>query len=123
IGNIAIVLGSLVFVLDDQRNRRTGGLALEHAGQDLYGVGLAALRGEARLAGLAAVEAVLQILGRERNARRDAIDDAADRRPVAFAPGGEAEKFSKTVACHWPGALRVERASGLRREVLQQLGK
>jgi len=33
----------------------------------------------------------LQIAGLERNARRTSVDHAADRRPVALAPGRDAE--------------------------------
>ena len=38
--------------------------------------------------------------------RRHAVDDAADRRPVAFAPGGEAEERAEAVARHEPLARR-----------------
>ncbi len=36
----------------------------------------------------------------ERDAGRRAVDDAADRRPVALAPGGEAEDRAEAVAGH-----------------------
>src|SRR3546814_13850330 len=36
----------------------------------------------------------------ERDARRHAVDDAADRRPVAFAPGGESEEMAEAVGGH-----------------------
>src|SRR3546814_15798486 len=74
---------------------------------DLHRVGLAALGGEARLAGLAPVEPVLQVLRREGDARRHAVDHAADGGTVALAPGGEADDLSETVACHRRGASRT----------------
>ena len=68
--DVGIVLRALVGVLDQQRDRRAGrhlhaGLGMRHhAGQDLHRVRLLALRGEARLAGTAAIEIVLDVLGR-----------------------------------------------------------
>jgi hypothetical protein len=100
--DLAVVLAALVGVADEERDRRAGGdlpsLGVgEDAGQDLDGVGLAALGGEARLARLAAVELDLDLLGRQRNARRAAVHDAADGRPVALAPGGHAEQVAEGV--------------------------
>ena len=105
--DLGIVLGALVGVLDQQRDRRAGGLepsvalVLEDAREDVDRVVLAALRGEARLAGLAAIEIALDHLGRQiGNARRAAIDHDAQRRPVAFTPGGEAEQMAEGVEAH-----------------------
>ena len=41
------------------------------------------------------VEPMLDLLGRERQARGHAVDHDADRRPVALAPGGEAEQLAE----------------------------
>src|SRR5437764_1332394 len=38
--DLAVILGALVLVLDQQADRRAGGQALEHAGEDLDPVGL-----------------------------------------------------------------------------------
>ena len=54
--NFAVILGSLVLVADQHGDRRAGGHALEHAGQDFHFVIFAALCDEAALARLAAVE-------------------------------------------------------------------
>src|SRR6185312_3433380 len=93
-----VVLAARVLVADQQRDRRAGGLALEHAGQDLDRVAFAALGGEARLTGLAFVEPGLDVGRAQRDQRRRAVDHAADRRPVTFPPGCEAEQVTETVA-------------------------
>src|SRR5437016_223091 len=46
------------------------------------------------------VEPLLDVRFGERDLRRHAIDDDADRRPVALAPGGEAEQRAQSVAGH-----------------------
>src|SRR6185312_9705681 len=84
--DVGIVLRALVDVLDQQRDRRAGGdlaavVAGEHAGQDLHRVRFLALGREARLAGPALVEVALDVGDIERDARRAAVDHAADRRP------------------------------------------
>src|SRR6185437_10850720 len=81
-----VVLAARILVLDHERDRRARGLTFEHTGEDLDLVGLAALRREARLPRLATVEPMLDVRGLEREAGRRALDDAADRRPVALAP-------------------------------------
>ncbi len=81
-----VILGPRVLVLDEEQDRRAGGVAFEHAREDLHAVALAALRREARLPRPAPVEPGLDVGFGERQARRHAVDDAADRRSVAFAP-------------------------------------
>ena len=99
-GDRRVVARALVDVVDLHGDRRAGGQALEHAGQDADLVRLLALRGEARLAGAAAVEPGLDVGLGQRDARRAAVDHAADRRPVAFAPGGDAEQMAEAVMRH-----------------------
>ncbi len=114
----AVVLGALVDVLDQQGDGRArrhlpaGALVLEHAGEDLHLVGLAALRGEARLAGLAAVELGLDVGGGQRNARRAAVHHAAQRRAMALAEGRDAEQMAERVVGHGTPP-RPERAHAL----------
>ena len=62
--------------------------------------GFLALGGEARLAGTAAVEIVLDVLIGQRDQRRAAIDHAADRDPVAFAEGRDPEHVAEGVEGH-----------------------
>ena len=58
---VRVVLAALVGVADQQADRRAGGPAFEHAGQDLDLVGLVALRDVARGAGAAPVELGLDV--------------------------------------------------------------
>ena len=102
-GDRRVVARALVDVVDLQRDRRAGGQAFEHAGQDAHRVGLLALGGEARLAGAAPIEPGLDVGLGQRQARRAAIDHAADRRAVALAPGGDAEQVAEGVVGHGVG--------------------
>lgn len=92
LGDLAVILGALVGVFDQHGDRRAGGrhrlaIGVEHdAGQHLHQIVLAPLRHEAGLSGLALVEPDLQVLELEAEPRRAAVDDAAERRTVAFAP-------------------------------------
>ena len=74
--------------------------------QDLDLVGLLALGGELALPRPAAVEPGLDVRFGERDARRAAVDDAAERRPVALAPGGDAEEMAEAVVRHGRPPLR-----------------
>ena len=104
--DLAVVLRARVDIGDLERDRRAGGhlrarrLVGEHAGEDAHLVGLLALGGVARLAWLALVEIDLDVGLGERDAGRAAVDHAADRRPVAFAPGGDAEEMAEAVVGH-----------------------
>ena len=106
VADLRIVLGALVDILDDERDRRAGGHLLadalvdEDAGEDLHLVGLAALRGEARLAGTAAVELALDVGFGQRQSRRAAIDHAAERGTMALAEGGHPEQMAEAVVRH-----------------------
>jgi len=101
-----IIFRALVDVVDHQHDRGAGGdlsaacFAHEHAGHDLDRVRLLPLRGEARLAGPAAVEMVLDLGRSERNPRRSAVDHAADRRPMALAEGRDPEKVAEGIERH-----------------------
>ena len=74
----------------------------EHLKLTDYGppLGLAPLRRELRLPGPAPVEPALDVRLGERQARRHAIDHAADRHPVALAPGGVAKKRAEAIPGH-----------------------
>ncbi len=100
IGNIAVILTALVFVADQQRNRRPRGFALVHAGQDLHRIGLLALRNVARGAGFAAIQFRLDVVRRQHHARWAAVDDAADGGPVGFAKCSYRKKRTKSITGH-----------------------
>src|SRR6185295_17361763 len=98
-------LAALIDVVDDKCNRGAGRdlaalLIAKDAREDAHAVGLAALRGEARLPGPSLVEKALDVGGLERDARRAAVDDTADRWSVAFAPGRNPKQVPKGVVRH-----------------------
>jgi len=101
-GDVAVILGALVGVLNHERNRRsrrhlTAIGAGEDAGEDLHLIRLAPLRGEARLTGFALVEEALNIGLRQLDKRRAAVDDGAERDAVAFAECRDAEEVAEAV--------------------------
>ena len=83
--NGAVVLRTLVGILNQQANAGPGGHALEYAGEDLHLVRLAALGGIARGSRTTAIEIVLEIGFGKRNAWRHAVNDAAQRQAMRFA--------------------------------------
>src|SRR5205085_8553469 len=82
--DVGVVAAALVDVVDDQRDRGArghlaAGVVLEHSREDVHGVGLAALGGEARLAGPALVQKCLNFLGCQAVAGRTAVTHATAR--------------------------------------------
>jgi len=79
-----VILGALILVFDQQRDRRARGhLAAVAVGDDARknadGVGFFSLGGEAGLPRLALVEEPLDVGFAQRDQRRTAVDDAANR--------------------------------------------
>ena len=81
-GNTAVVFAALVFIADEQRDRRAGGLAFEHTGENFHRVRFAPLRDMARGAWFAQIQLRLYICLAQYHSRRTAIDDTANRRAV-----------------------------------------
>ena len=90
-----VILAARVGVADQQRDRRAGGAAFVHAGQDLDLIGLVPRRRVPGLAGGAARKVMGEIFRRDRDPRRAAIDHATDRRPMRLAEGGDAEQMAE----------------------------
>jgi len=87
IGEFVVVTRARVRIFNQHADRRTGGAAFEYAGEDPYGVAFAALAHKMRGAGAPPVDVALQVGFAQVQAGRTAIDDAAQRRPVALAKG------------------------------------
>src|SRR3546814_6279669 len=98
----AIILRPLVDILDHQADRRARRLALEHPRQDTHLVGFLPLRCVTRLARAPLVEEGLDIGFGERQPRRTAVNDGAERGTVAFPPSGEAKNAPEAVETHKP---------------------
>jgi len=103
LGDIAIILGPLVGVPDHQLDRRAGGPAPERARQDAYKVIFPPLGGVSVLPRLAGIQPGLQIGLGQRDTGRAAIHRGPDGRPVAFAPGRDAEEVAEGVQAHGVG--------------------
>ena len=97
---VAVVLAALVGVVDQQRNRRAGGAAFEHAAQNLHRVGFVALGHMAAGARAAPVQVALDVRLGQLHARRAAVNHTPDRRAVGFAKVGDRKKLSKGVSAH-----------------------
>src|SRR5262249_56801085 len=89
------------------RHLSAGALVGEQAGKDSHFIRLAPLGREAGLPGPALVEIGLDVAHVERNARRAAVDHAADRGPVALAERGDAEQMAERIERHGFARARV----------------
>ena len=96
----AVILRALVFVFNQQADRRTGCLALEHAGQDLYLVWLIALRRMATTAGTPPVQVNLDIVLRQLHPWRATVDNTTQRRPMALAKCRHRKNSPEAVTRH-----------------------
>src|SRR6185436_6939657 len=106
--HLLIVPGPHVLVVDQHRQRRSQGQALVHPGQDLDPVGLAALRRDGALAGAAPVQLALDLLDRQRHARRTTVDHDPDGRAVRLTEGRDAEQAAEAVPGHQrPGSTSI----------------
>src|SRR5262249_55054677 len=114
--DVAVVFRTLILVLDQQTDRRSCGFAFEHAGENPDPVALAPLGHEARLARPAAVQPGLNVGLGKGDQRRGAIDDAADRRSMAFTPGREAKELAERVVRHRPWSSSVLRVEALQHD-------
>ena len=103
--DVGVVLAALIDIVDEQadggaRGHLLAGLVGKHARHQAHRIGLAALGGETRLPRPALVEEHLNVLGRQRDTGRAAIDNAADRWTVAFTPGGDPKQMAKRIVRH-----------------------
>jgi hypothetical protein len=104
LGDFAVILGPLVLILDVQRDGRARRAPLEDAGEDADLIRLLPLRHEFRGARLPLVQEGLDPGLVQLEARWAAVDDAADGRAVALAPGGDAEEVAEAVVTHGPSS-------------------
>ena len=100
LGDVAIILGPLVGILDHQLDRRAGGLAFKGARQDAHKIIFPPLGGVFVLPRLAGIQPGLKIGFGQCHAGGAAIHGGPNGRPVAFAPGGDAEKVAEGVQAH-----------------------
>ena len=82
---LGVVLGARVGVLNDRSDGRAGGVPIDHAGNDVRGVGLAALGRGLVATGGATVQKRLQLLLVNGDTCRNAVERAADGGGVRLA--------------------------------------
>lgn len=99
-GQIAVVARALVFIGDIKGNGRACCAAFEHAGKQAHPVRLPAFGGCGALAGLAQVQVGLNVRLAQLQARRTAVQYAAQAGPVGFAERGQAQNAPESVARH-----------------------
>ena len=100
VADAGVVAGPRVGVLDEERDRGSGGGALEHPGEYPDLVRLAPLGGVAAPAGAAPVEVGLNVGLGKGEAGRAPVHHAPDRRAVALAERGHREMGPEGVAGH-----------------------
>src|SRR5687767_5303049 len=98
----------MIFILDQQANRRSGRAALEYAGENLYLVRFLALTGVSRGACASTLEIGLDICFGQLHARRAAIDDAPDCRSMALPERRDSEQGAERVSRHGSCAWRPD---------------
>jgi hypothetical protein len=96
--HVAVVLGAMVFVADEDGDRGARGLAFVHPGEDFAGVFFFAGGGDFALAGATPIEFKLDFFSSDTKFGRAAVDDAADAATVGFAKGGDAEEMAEGAA-------------------------
>ena len=82
---LGVIMRALVLVLDEETNRCAEGDTVLGTGLDLNSVELGARRRDVALAGAPTRELDLDVLVRELESGRDAVDDGADRLAVRLA--------------------------------------
>src|SRR5580698_334970 len=98
--DLLVVARTLILVFHQHCDRRAGGSALEHAGQDPNGIRLAALTRELRGTRPPTIHIDLHIPLRESKSRRAAVHDASQRGAMALPKTGYGEYPAEGIARH-----------------------
>ncbi len=98
--DLLVVPRARVRILDQQANGCTGGAPFKHAREDAYRIGLVTLADELRSSGAPSIHITLQVGLGEFKPGRTAVDNAAQRRTVAFAKAGDCEEPAKGISGH-----------------------
>jgi len=98
--DIFVIFRLRIGVFHQQSDRRAGCASLEYTGEYLYLVFFTALRSMPAFPGGAPQQFRTDFFSRDFQARRAAIDDAADGRTVTLAKSADPQHMSKTVVRH-----------------------
>jgi hypothetical protein len=105
-GDVAIVFGALIGILDHQADGGAGCPAFEDTRKDADDIGLLPLGCKFGRAGAALVEERLDVGLAQRETGRAAINHRAERSAVALSPCGESKNASECVEAHALACLR-----------------
>src|SRR5574341_1604488 len=100
VNEIAVVSAPRIFVPNEQRNGSPGRFPFKHTGENLNRIGFLPLCDVSGGPRLVAIQIFLNVVHREIHSWRTAIYHTANRRPMAFAEGGDREDSSKRIASH-----------------------
>ena len=92
---LGVILGARVGVLDNRSDGRAGGMSIDHTGDDMRGVGLAALGRGLVATGGATVQKGLQLLLIHGNTSGDAVERATDSGGVRLAEDAQVQYVAK----------------------------
>ena len=98
--DVVVVTALLILIPDEDRDAGARRLALEHARQDFRQVRLLALRHEVALPWAAPAEIDGEVLHRERDTRRAAVDDHDVAGAVRFPSRGDAKGLTEAISRH-----------------------
>ena len=107
LGDIAVVFGSLIRVLDHELDRCAGRFAFEYSGQNPHGIRFASLRGVLVLSGFPLVQPNLEIGLGNGHARRTPVHRGTKGRAMAFTPGRHPEQMSIGIHAHETSPLKT----------------
>lgn len=118
--HFGVGLGARVGVAHQHCQRMPRRSALKNAREKFHAIRLLARGGDFALTRATAVQFDLNVLFRERQIRRAAVDHDSHGRTVAFTPRGDAKQFSERVA-HSARVARRPLASKLRLGIVRQM--
>ena len=99
-GDVGVILGFLVGILDQQANGSARSLAFEHPRENLHLIRFTPLGGIAAGARLTAVQFNLQVRFTDFQARGAAVHDSAQGGAMTFTESGNAKTLTETVTGH-----------------------
>lgn len=99
LGNVTIIARALVRVLNHQGDGSPCGLPFKHTGENTDLIGLLTLRGKGGLPRRLRPEKA-EYQPHSTQCVADSVNDAADRRAMAFAPRGNPEHMPESIVGH-----------------------
>jgi hypothetical protein len=93
----SVVFGTRILIANDRRNRRSEGFSSMKTRENFDLIRLVPRRNPRGLPWSPAIKSTLNLFTRKRNARRTAINHAAERDPVALSERRDLKEISKSI--------------------------